>query len=124
MEPDKYLEKTIKIVKQFFKTQKEFRGSFTQTYDDQDMVDFIITFKVTKFDIHRIKGDDYCRYEGNFYVDIDEVLIGIEETDSWETTEMYDLPSYVEDDLIQDISHELYQIIPFVCMDGIVNKED
>jgi hypothetical protein len=82
--------------------------------DEDDYVDFIINYHVTKVSLWKTNGKN-CQYEGVAYVKIDNLMVGFEGTTDWEKARITDLPSWVEDDFKDSIQDEL-DIFDNICM--------
>jgi hypothetical protein len=114
---DKIVNKMMGILKDTLKGEREHTGEYTMPYtDNDDMVDFIIEYQVSKISLWKGKSDEYCRFEGTIYVKINRVLVGFKETDEWEKVTIEDLPSWVEDDLKESIYEDI-NIFQGVCLD-------
>jgi hypothetical protein len=80
------------------------------------MVDFIIKYHVTKVKLWKTLTSEFnCVFEGTIYIHIDNVSVGFEGTNGWETAHIHDLPSWAEDELHYSIEQEL-KIFP-ICVD-------
>lgn len=113
---DKITEKYLEIIKQKLDGDKEYKGKYLMPYtDEDDYVDFIINYHVTKVSLWKTNGKN-CQYEGVAYVKIDNLMVGFEGTTDWEKARITDLPSWVEDDFKDSIQDEL-DIFDNICMD-------
>jgi hypothetical protein len=113
---DKITEKYLEIIKQKLDGDKEYKGEYLMPYtDEDDYVDFIINYHVTKVSLWKTNGKN-CQYEGVAYVKIDNLMVGFEGTTDWEKARITDLPSWVEDDFKDSIQDEL-DIFDNICMD-------
>ena len=112
---DKITEKYLEIIKQKLDGDKEYKGEYLMPYtDEDDYVDFIINYHVTKVSLWKTNGKN-CQYEGVAYVKIDNLMVGFEGTTDWEKARITDLPSWVEDDFKDSIQDEL-DIFDNICM--------
>jgi len=117
------VEKLIEFIKDTLKGKKEYKGRYSLPYSDSndDMVDFIITYHVTKVKLWKTLTPQFsCVFEGTIYISIDNVSVGFEGTDDWETAHIHDLPSWVEEDFKYSIEDEL-KIFP-ICVDVDYDK--
>ena len=109
-------EKYLEIIKHKLDGDKEYKGKYLMPYtDEDDYVDFIINYHVTKVSLWKTNGKN-CQYEGVAYVKIDNLMVGFEGTTDWEKARITDLPSWVEDDFKDSIQDEL-DIFDNICMD-------
>ena len=114
---DKIVNKMMGMLKDTLKGEREHTGKYTMPYsDNDDMVDFVIRYRVSKISLWKAKEDGYCRFEGTIYVEINKVLVGFEGTDDWETAHIHDLPSWTEDDFKDSIYDDI-NIFEGVCLD-------
>jgi len=112
---DKITEKYLEIIKHKLDGDKEYKGKYLMPYtDEDDYVDFIINYHVTKVSLWKTNGKN-CQYEGVAYVKIDNLMVGFEGTTDWEKVRITDLPSWVEDDFKDSIQDEL-DIFDNICM--------
>lgn len=64
-------EKLIDIIKDTLKGEKEYKDRYTLPYSDSndDMVDFIITYHVTKIKLWKTHSPKFtCVFEGTVYI--------------------------------------------------------
>lgn len=117
LKEDTSTEKFISLLKNTLSGEREFKGNYSMPYSDSndDRVDFIIEYNITKISMWKTKGP-HCNYEGVIYVKIDRVLVGFEHLDEWERAGIYDLPSWVEDDFKDSIQDDI-KIFGKLCMD-------
>jgi hypothetical protein len=110
-------EKYLEIIKNMLEGDKEYKGRYLMPYtDEDDYVDFIINYHVTKVSLWKSNGKN-CQYEGVVYVKVDKVMVGFEGTNDWEDArKIQNLPSWVEDDFKDLIQDEL-DIFNNICMD-------
>ena len=114
---DKVTQRMLEIIKDTLKGTKEHTGRYSMPYsDNEDMVDYIINYNVSKISMWKNQDDRKCKFEGTLYVKINKVIVGFEGTDDWETAEIHDLPSWTEDDLKESIQSEL-DIFQGLCLD-------
>lgn len=111
-------ERLIELIKDDLKGSKEYKGRYILPYSDSndDMVDFIITYHVTKVKLWKTLTPQFsCAFEGTVYISVDNVSVGFEGTDDWETAHIHDLPSWVEEDFQYSIEQGL-KMYP-ICVD-------
>jgi hypothetical protein len=111
-------EKYLEIIKQKLEGDKEYKGKYLMPYsdNDDDYVDFIINYHVTKVSLWKSNGKN-CQYEGVVYVKIDKIMVGFEGTNDWESVRRIQyLPFWVEEELKDLIQDEL-DIFDNICMD-------
>lgn len=114
---DKATQKMLEIIKDTLKGTKEHTGRYSMPYsDNEDMVDYIINYNVSKISMWKNQDDRKCKFEGTLYVKINKVIVGFEGTDDWETAGIHDLPSWTEDDFKESIQSEL-DIFQGLCLD-------
>lgn len=114
-------EKLLELVKETLKGDREFKGRYSlpYAYADDDWVEFIVYYKVTKIKLWK-SNDPECIYEGTIYVNIDKVLVGFEGTDDWERVGIYDIPQWSEDSFKESIQDDL-NMYP-ICVDVDYDK--
>ena len=115
---DRGTEKYLEIIKHTLKGDKEYKGKYLMPYsdNDDDYVDFIINYHVTKVSLWKSNGKN-CQYEGVVYVKIDKIMVGFDGTNDWESVRRIQyLPFWVEEELKDLIQDEL-DIFNNICMD-------
>ncbi len=74
-------ERLIELIKDDLKGNKEYKGRYSLPYSDSndDMVDFIITYHVTKVKLWKTLTPQFsCAFEGTVYISVDNVSVGFE----------------------------------------------
>lgn len=114
---DKVTQRMLEIIKDTLKGTRQHTGKYSMRYsDNEDMVDYIINYNVSKISMWKNKDDRECKFEGTIYVKINKVIVGFEGTNDWETARIDDLPSWTEDDFKESIQSEL-DIFQGICLD-------
>ena len=115
---DKSVQKMLELLKDSLKGDRELTGNYTMPYSDSndDMVDYVIKFKVSRVTLWREKNTPNCNFEGTIYLKFDKIMVGFNSTNEWETARIYDLPSWVEDDVKSSVLEDV-DIFEQVCLD-------
>jgi hypothetical protein len=76
------------------------KTTFTIPYGD-NIHETVIEFEIIKIPMWRVISSE-CMYEGTIYVHINEILVGDDDSENYESMSKDDIPSWVWDDLIDD----------------------
>ena len=113
MSEDIQIQMIGKFIKNFFGKRPPYEGWYSDY--DENGIDFKITYELSKLKIR--KGEDECMYECVADVNITEILQRHPEDNEWVRFHYADdLPSYIIDELIEDILVEFEDLLPQVCL--------
>ena len=120
MTPEQKIEKLDKLIRRIINNDNKMEGQYSMPYStsDDDYADWKVEFKVDKISLWETEKYDRCKYSGSVYLHID-VMIGFQ--GDWEKYGIWDLPSWVKDDIEDKILDNLEQFLPMVCVDLTFN---
>ena len=120
MDTEDKIKKLAKLIRKIVNDDNKMEGQYSMPYSsaDDDYADWIVTFKVSKVSLWETEKYDRCKYSGTVYLDAD-VMIGFE--GDWEEYRIWDLPSWVKDDIEDKILDNIEQFLPMICVDLTFN---
>jgi hypothetical protein len=116
MDIDDKIKKLGKLIRKIVDKDNKMEGQYSMPYStsEDEYADWKVTFKVTRISLWESKEHNECKYEASVYIKAD-VMIGFE--GDWEEFKIWDLPSWVKDDIEDKILNNIDQFLPMVCAD-------
>lgn len=112
----KEIEIISKLIKNFFKNKNKFEGWFT-SYDDEYQQEYIIEYTPSKLFIEKDNNKkSLCSFNGEIEITVNSIKVFDYEERVWVSAYRDDLPEYVWDDLNDNISIDLDELLPQVCL--------
>ena len=120
MTPEEKIDKLDGLIRRIVNKDNKMEGQYSMPYSsaDDDYADWKVEFKVDKVSLWETEKYDRCKYGGSVYLDID-VMVGFE--GDWEEFGIFDLPSWVKDDIEDKILDNIEKFLPMVCVDLTFN---
>jgi hypothetical protein len=120
MTPEEKIDKLKKLIRRIVNNDNKMEGQYSMPYSTRsdDYADWKVEFKVDKISLWETKKYDRCRYSGSVYLNLD-VMVGFE--GDWEEFKIWDLPSWVKDDIEDKILDNIEKFLPMVCVDLTFN---
>ena len=117
MNPEEKIEKIKKLIIRLFGKVKTIKGQYMMPYSTgNDYVDWSVIYKIDRVNIWETEKYNNCKYSGTIYVEPIEIKVGFE--DDWEYLKyITDLPSWIGDDIKDNILDEIEKWLPMVCVD-------
>lgn len=117
----KSTEKYLQLLKNTLEGDRQFTGWYSMPYStsDEDKVDVIVKYHVNRISLWKESPKPKfgnCQYGGTVFLKLDDVKVGFEHLDDWESAHIHDLPSWLEDDFKDSILNEL-SIYQNICLD-------
>jgi hypothetical protein len=111
------LNKIKKIIFSIVNSNNTMEGKYSMPYShsDDDYADWKVSFNVKRITIWPTDTEVFCRYSGTIYITMSDVIVGFE--GDWDKVGLGDLPSWVQDDIEEDILENLNKFLPMVCVD-------
>jgi hypothetical protein len=116
MTPKEKIDKLDGLIRRIVNKDNKMEGRYNMTYStsDDDYTDWKVKFKVSRVILWETENYVQCKYSGSVYLDVD-VMVGFE--GDWEENTIWDLPSWVKEDIENKILDNIEQFIPMVCVD-------
>ena len=117
MTPKEKIDKLDGLIRRIVNQDNKMEGKYTMPYShsDDDYADWKVTFKVIRVSLWESEKYNQCKYGASVYLKAD-VMIGFE--GDWEGKfNIWDLPSWVKDDVEDKILDNIDQFLPMVCSD-------
>ena len=95
-------------------------GVYNIPYSEDDYVNFSVSYKINRAVIWETINYSRCKYSGTIYLSIIDVIVGSGD-DREKMDSLSDLPSWVEDDIKDEILDEIEKWLPNVCVDVDIN---
>lgn len=120
MDVEDKIKKLAKLIRKIVNDDNKMEGKYSMPYStsENDYADWVVTFKVSKVSLWETKKYDRCKYSGSVYLDTD-VMVGFE--GDWEKFKIWDLPSWVKDDVEDKILDNIENFLPMACVDLTFN---
>ena len=120
MDTEDKIKKLAKLIRKIVNDDNKMEGQYSMPYStsEDDYADWKVTFKVTCVSLWESKKYNQCKYGASVYLDAD-VMIGFE--GDWEEYRIWDLPSWVKDDIEDKILDNIEQFLPMICVDLTFN---
>jgi len=120
MTPKEKINKLDGLIRRIVNKDNKMEGQYSMPYSeaDDDYADWKVEFKVDKISLWETEKYVECKYSGSVYIDAD-VMVGFE--GDWEEYSIWDLPSWVKDDIEDKILDNIEKFLPMVCVDLTFN---
>jgi len=120
MTPKEKIDKLDGLIRRIVNKDNKMEGQYSMPYStsEDDYADWKVEFKVSRISLWETENYVQCKYNGTVYLDVD-VMVGFE--GNWEKNTIWDLPSFVKDDIEDKILDNIEQFIPMVCVDLTFN---
>ena len=111
-------EREVYLINKLIDPEKEYThsDSFYNSYDDVSF-DVMIYYKIKLMDVY--KNESPMGYSVKLLVDIQRILVGIERDDTWESMEKDDIPSWIFDNIQDEIIDKFDNFLPSVYVNDI-----
>jgi hypothetical protein len=111
-------EREVYLINKLIDPDKEYThsDSFYNSYDDVSF-DVKIYYKIKLTDVY--KNESPMGYSVKLLVDIQRILVGIEIDDTWESMEKDDIPSWIFDNIQDEIIDKFDNFLPSVYVNDI-----
>jgi hypothetical protein len=117
MDTEDKINKLAELIRQIVDKDNKMEGQYSMPYStaEDDYADWKVTFKVIRVSLWESKKYNQCKYGASVYLKAD-VMVGFE--GDWEGKfNIWDLPSWVKDDVEDKILDNIDQFLPMVCSD-------
>ena len=120
MTPKEKINKLGELIRRIVNKDNKMEGHYSMPYSeaDDDYADWKIKFTVNRVVLFPKDSEPGCKYSGTVYLKAD-VMVGFE--GDWEEYGIWDLPSWVKDDIENKILDNIGQFLPMVCVDLTFN---
>jgi len=120
MTQEEKIEKLDKLIHRIVNSDNKMEGQYSMPYSESndEYADWKVNFKVDKVSLWETKKYSRCKYSGSVYLDID-VRVGFQ--GDWDKYTIWDLPSWVKDDIEDKILDNIEKFLPMVCVDLTFN---
>jgi hypothetical protein len=118
MTKEEKLDKIKKIITKLIDSNNTMEGQYNMPYShsDDDYADWKVSFNVKRIAIWPKTSEVGCRYSGTIYITMLDIRVGFD--GEWEKMKyISDLPSWVEDDITEQILENVNDFLPMVCVD-------
>jgi len=111
-------EREVYLINKLIDPEKEYThsDSFYNSYDDVSF-DVMIHYKIKLMDVYKNESD--MGYSVKLLVDTQRILVGIERDDTWESMEKDDIPSWIFDNIQDEIIDKFDNFLPSVYVNDI-----
>ena len=118
---DRKIESIKKNIVKLFDDVTTMEGQYSMPYSsaDDDYADWSVTYKIDRVSLWGTEKYARCKYSGTIYLELIEIKVGFE--GDWEEYGIWDLPSWVKDDIENKILDNIGQFLPMVCVDLTFN---
>jgi hypothetical protein len=120
MTPEEKIDKLKKLIRRIVNKDNKMEGKYRMPYStsDDDFADWRIEFKVDNVSLWETEKYVRCKYGGSIYL-TSNVVVGFE--GDWDKVKIWDLPSWVKDDIENKILDNIENFIPLICVDLTFN---
>ena len=118
MTKEEKLDKIKKIITKLIDSNNIIEGKYEMPYSNSsdDLADWKVKFNVKRIAIWPETSEVGCRYSGTIYITMSDIRVGFD--GDWEKMRyISDLPSWVEDDVTEQILENVNDFLPMVCVD-------
>lgn len=114
------MDKLKFIINKIIEKNNEMTGRYMMPYSEanDDYADWKVSLKFKRVNIWKTEKYNRCKYSGSLYLDTN-VIIGFE--GDWEKSTLWDLPSWVIDDIRDKVLDDIEKFLPMVCVDLTFN---
>jgi hypothetical protein len=111
-------EREVYLINKLIDPDKEYThsDSFYNSYDEVSF-DVIIYYKIKLIDVYKNESD--MGYSVKLLIDTQRILVGIERDDTWESMEKDDIPSWIFDNIQDEILDKFDNFLPSVYVNDI-----
>ena len=116
MDIDDKINKLGELIRKIVDKDNKMEGQYSMPYStsEDEYADWKVTFKVTRVSLWKSIKYNECMYGASVYIKAD-VMVGFK--GDWEKFKIWDLPSWVKDDVEDKILDNIDQFLPMVCAD-------
>ena len=117
MTPEEKIYKLGELIRKVVDKDNKMEGQYSMPYStsEDDYADWDVTFKVIRVSLWESKEYNQCKYGASVYLKAD-VIVGFNR--DWDNSyNIWDLPSWVKDDVEDKILNNIEQFLPMVCAD-------
>jgi hypothetical protein len=120
MTPEEKIDKLKKLIRRIVNNDNKMEGQYSMPYstNNDDYADWKVELEVNTVKLWETEKYNRCKYSGSLYLDAD-VMVGFE--GDWEKFNIFDLPSWVKDDIEDKILDNIEKFLPMVCVDLTFN---
>jgi hypothetical protein len=120
MTPEEKIDKLKKLIRRIVNNDNKMEGQYSMPYstNSNDYADWKVELEVNTVKLWETEKYNRCKYSGSLYLDAD-VMVGFE--GDWEKFNIFDLPSWVKDDIEDKILDNIEKFLPMVCVDLTFN---
>jgi hypothetical protein len=120
MTPEEKIDKLKKLIRRIVNNDNKMEGQYSMPYstNNDDYADWKVELEVNTVKLWETEKYNRCKYSGSLYLDVD-VMVGFE--GDWEKFNIFDLPSWVKDDIEDKILDNIEKFLPMVCVDLTFN---
>ena len=120
MTPKEKINKLGELIRRIVNKDNKMEGQYSMPYstNNDDYADWKVEFEVNTVKLWETEKYNRCKYSGSLYLDVD-VMVGFE--GDWEKFNIFDLPSWVKDDIEDKILDNIEKFLPMVCVDLTFN---
>jgi len=118
MTKEQKLDTIKKIITKLIDSNNIIEGKYEMPYSNSsdDLADWKVKFNVKRIAIWPKTSEVGCRYSGTIYITMSDIRVGFD--GDWEKMRyINDLPSWVEDDITEQILENVNNFLPMVCVD-------
>ena len=111
-------EREVYLINKLIDPEKEYThsDSFYNSYDEVSF-DVIIYYKIKLMDVYKNESD--MGYSVKLLIDTQRILVGVERDDMWESMEKDDIPSWIFDNIQDEILDKFDNFLPSVYVNDI-----
>jgi hypothetical protein len=117
MDTEDKINKLAELIRKIVDKDNKMQGQYSMPYStsEDDYADWKVTFKVIRVSLWESKKYNQCKYGASVYLKAD-VIVGF--NGDWDDKfNIWDLPSWVKDDVEDKILNNIDQFLPMVCVD-------
>lgn len=117
MDAEDKINKLGELIRKIVDKDDKMQGQYSMPYStsEDDYADWKVTFKVTRVSLWETKKYNQCKYGASVYLKAN-VIVGF--NGDWDDNfNIWDLPSWVKDDVEDKILDNIDQFLPMVCAD-------
>jgi hypothetical protein len=120
MTPEEKIDKLKELIHRIVNKDNKMEGQYSMPYSTRsdDYADWKVELNVDKVSLWEVTKYKRCKYGGTVYID-SYVMVGFE--GDWEKAKIYDLPSWVKDDVEDKILDNIENFLPMLCVDITFN---
>ena len=117
---EKKIDKIKEILTKIINRNNIIEGKYEMPYStsSDDLANWKVKFKVSDISLWRknSRSEVGCSYSGSIYITMLDIRVGFD--GDWEEMRyITDLPSWVEEDITEEIIENINNFLPMVCVD-------